>query len=242
MVQMREMQNQMLELSREKQTGGAQRSDVIAEMIQMKNLFSNDNGDNSGSGNMITQFRDMLSLQTEMQGLLPSPGGEKDEAGFGDLIEKFTPLVEMAMNQPQTRPEPQPEKLDPEAERKKQMNFMFKMGIASLVRSASKNADPGTSAEWIINQLPINVVQNMVNAPDALEKLAEYDPNVKKFRDWFIITLEHVKAQLGMASAVSAEYDPIDSTTVDTSLTGDKGGDTVAGNDPTTTVDNEQPT
>lgn len=242
MTQMREMQNQMLELSREKQTGGTSRQDMMQEMILMKNLFSNEN---SGGGSMITQLRDLMALQGEMSGMLPAPA-EKDDSGFAELLDKATPLFEALLNSNQNQPQ-QPtqnptQKLDPQREKQKQMYFMLKMGIASLIKSASKNADSATCAEWIIDQMPENLIKGLVSDSNAVKKLVELNPKVKQYVDWFAMTIEHVKAQLGMPSAVSAEYDPLDSETVDTSLTPDKGGDTVAANGAKEPGHNEQPT
>lgn len=217
---MREMQQQMLALAQENKTGGTSRMDMMNEMILMKNLFSSDT---QPQGNIITQMKDLMGLQSEIQGMLPAPSDSEDK-GFGDLVEKFTPLMTAAMNSqpnPQVVPEMQP---TPEQQRAQQMKAMLSMGIQQLLRAASKNADHGQYAELVLDQVPESVIRQVVIAPDAIDKLCSINPKVREFSPWFLLLGEHIKAQLGEPSTVSPLYQE-----ADIDLTPETGGDSVAG-------------
>lgn len=199
------MQNQIIDMQRGQQSGGFDRGEFIREMIMMKQLFGpSDSG--GGGGNMISQMRDFMGLQRDLLDNFPGlPAPEKEE-GFGDLLEKFTPLVEVALNSrsnESSRPQP-----NPQARRTNQMQFLIRAGISQLLKGAIRNADPATYASLVLDQIPSEEMAiQFLGKSDSLTQLQKMEPKIVPYLPWFIEVIEHVKAQLGMPSTVSDQYE-----------------------------------
>lgn len=188
------MHQQMLALIQQSQQPQHSRQEMLQEMLMFKQLF--DNGGNGG-GNAIAQLRDTLTVLGEL-GINIGGASEEKETGFGDLLEKMTPLLGAAMTQPQ---QPQ-QKRDPMFAQK----MMLKNGIGQLMRAAAKNSPREVYADLVLDQLPENVVKEFITAPDAFEKLIKLEPRAAQFRPWFMDLAEHVKAALGMPSQYADLY------------------------------------
>lgn len=191
-----EKQNQMiLQLVQGNQQPQQSRMDMLNEMLLFKQLF--DNG-NSG-GNAFQQMRDMMGFLSEMGVTINGQAQEKDEPGFADLLDKFSPVIAAAMSQPQQTAR----KPDPMFAQK----MMLKSGLAQLMRAAAKNSARETYAEMLLDQLDENVVREFITDPGAFEKVIKIEPKAAHYRAWFLDLAEHVKAALGMQSQYADLYD-----------------------------------
>lgn len=214
--QLADMQRQMLEIAREKQTGGGSRREMLEEMMLYKQLFA---GEKSGNG-----IKDVIETLGGLKdlGIDIGLGGDK-ESNWGDLAEKFLPIATMALT-PQNhaprmmRVNPQarsiPQQPQPQTQGDTKMNFMIKMGVSQLVNAASKNADPGNYAGLIVDNISEDVLKQFFAQPD-LSVLKSINPNVGKFEPWFFELGEHVKAIIGLPSKVSDLYPEDDDDILD---------------------------
>lgn len=221
------MQRQMMELVREK-TQQPSRTDFIREMMMYKEFFNAGNQNNGGS--VISQMREMMELQRELSGtLLPQP--EKEESGFGELLDKLTPLVTAAVNSTnQTRINPTQK--TPEQKAKEESAFIIKAGLNQLLTAAKKNSDPATYAEMIIDQFPQPLITQLANSPNAITQINTLLPESKEYSAWFVDLIEHVKAQLGMPSKFEELYSDGDETIITGNDTEQgAGGDNLQAND-----------
>ncbi len=176
---------QIVELLQNQSTGGQSRTDLLNEMIMMKNMF--DSGTSITAPDPIEQLKNIMGLQKELG--LGGPSEDKEE-GFGSLLEKLTPLITAATNQPQ-QPQPKPQG-------KPDMNLIVRQGIKNLLKGAAKNSDPYSYATMVVDNVPENFIRNFIVAPNALEKLTETVPEVANYAEWFIELGENVKDLLGM--------------------------------------------
>lgn len=194
------MQRQMIEMMTQK-TAQPSRQEFLQEMMMYKEIFNS--GGNSSQQNPLSQLRDLIALQKEL-GLGGAP--EEKEPGFGDLLEKLTPLVTAAVSQPRQQP--------PQRKKAENVNFLVKAGIAQLLNAAGKNGEPATYAEMIIDQFPQQVITQIITRPNAVESLAVMEPKILAHKQWFADLIEHIKAQLGMPSKFEGLYSDSDGDSV----------------------------
>lgn len=180
------MNQQMLALMQQMSQPQQSRTEMLNEMLLFKQLF-----DNGGNSNGLSQLRDSIAILGELGVNVGGPQEEK-ESGFGDLLEKMTPLLGAAMSQPQ---QPQ-QRRDPMFAQK----MMLKTGLQTLLKAASKDSDRVTYAEMITDQLPENTIKEFIVAPDAFDKLTKLEPQVAHYRVWFTDLSEHLKALMGLPS------------------------------------------
>lgn len=172
---------------------GGSRMEFLQEMMIMKQLF--DNGSKSSGVNDLLNAVDALkTLGLNVGGQQP----EKEEDGFMQLLEKMTPVIEAAVSQP--RPD----------DKAKNMNIMqsaiLKSRIEPFIRAAAKNSDPAIYADMLCDQLDEATIKQHLTAVGAMDKLMQLDKRLPPLRPWFDQLAEHVKAILGMPSAVSDLY------------------------------------
>lgn len=198
------IQNQNREIVRLLQSDrGGSRKDMLEEMLLYKQLFGN-----GGGGNGLSQLRESVGLLSELGVNVGGPMGEKDDEGFGGLLEKMTPLITHAMNKPQPALQPNPGQ---NTEQKMNLkNLFIKQGLNTLLKAASKNADPITYGELVLDQLPEEIVRQFITAHDAFDRVIKMDPRAAQFKPWFLELAEHVKGQLGMPSKYQDLYAGID--------------------------------
>jgi hypothetical protein len=201
---------QMLQIMRGNQ--GGNRAEFFDEMIKMKQLFSND----SGGGNGIGMVRDTLGFIKELG--IPVGVSQEKEVGFGDLLEKLAPLVVAANQspQPQNRPPEQhqaPNQAPNQAPKSQKMteeqamSLRLRMGVSQLVAAAKKSADPGVWATTVLDMIGEESAKAFILSENAMENLIAINADVEHLKEWFGLLAEHIKAQLGLESSVSAEYD-----------------------------------
>lgn len=229
--EIRDMQQQLVDVTRQSQSGGLNRSEFLRELMMYKQIFSNDHQPTAG-GNLVSQMRELMGLQSDLLQQLPQ-AGDKDE-GFGDLIEKMTPLIETAMSQ---KPEKQYRNnpVNEKEREKRHMSMRLNQGVKQLLKGAVKKSDPALYAELVLDQLPENIVRQWLNDSDGLAKISNANPQINDHLPWFIELMEHLKAQLDIPSTVSDQYDLTDSNdsaTFEAGTVDKNGGDTVSDESP----------
>jgi hypothetical protein len=140
-------------------------------------------------------------------------GGEtiehEKETGFGDLIEKMTPVIAAAMQAP-AQPQVQ-QKPNPEIARQKQMNMIQKIALKArlepFIKAAIKKSSPETYAEILIDQLGEETAIQYASDLTTVDQLCAMDQRIADNKEWFIDVIEHAKAQLGLESIHSDLYE-----------------------------------
>lgn len=206
MNQMRELQNQVIEISRNNSRQESSRKDFYEEMLIMKQVF--------GNQNQVDPMAQLQSTMSVLQNMGVQIGGqtiEHEEKGFGDLIEKMTPLMEVALNSQMNNKTYQQNPIDP----KKAQYMKWKQGISFLINGAKASADPAMYAELVIGQVGSSNVEMFLKGGDAgIAKLKQMFPETANHIEWFKLLFEHLKAQMGMPSAVDGEYEDLTSNVV----------------------------
>lgn len=202
-LQKMDQQNQMLMSILQKPKEQNSRAEFLDELIKMKAIFG------GGGGGGIDSVRDALGLIKELG--VPVGEVQKEDAGFSELLEKLAPLVIHAQPQ-QIQPKQNP--INPQdQQRRQQMNMQqmqLRIGIGQLLTAAKKNADPGHWATTVLDMIDMETVKGFVLEGDPVEKMANIAPEVGSYREWFKLLAEHLKAQMGLPSSVSSEYDDDD--------------------------------
>lgn len=185
-------------LSQRPQPAGESRTQFLAEMLQMKQLFQGDGGNRNS---------DPIEMFTKMAGLFKSmqPREAGDGNVFMDLLDRFGPTIaELVTNakapiatitaQPGAVALPaqggaaarQPQQnLTPEQVGAQKMSLQFKMQLMMLCGEAASDSDPAPYAAIIINKVPRDVLVKLVNSDNWLEDLAAFYPNVRNHAEWF---------------------------------------------------------
>jgi hypothetical protein len=131
MDRMEKMQNQIVTIMQDKNTGGNSRMEFMQELMMMKQIFANDQKQTGSGLGQLTEAVEVLKTLGVSVG-----GGDGDSGGFSGLLSLAAPLLQKAMEAPQpitqpqlsapVQPQPiQPQKIPPEIERKKEMNFQL---------------------------------------------------------------------------------------------------------------------
>lgn len=190
------------------------RESYLDELLKMKALFG------GGGGGGIESIKEALGFVKEL-GL--NIGQEKEEAGFGELLAQFAPLVTQAADQPVPQVQPkmrgyQENPINSNPQRSQQMNMQqmqLRFGLGQLLAAARKNADPGHWAITVLDMLDGETVKQFVSEGDPVKKMIELCPDVEAHKQWFRLLAEHLKALLGLPSTVSDEYDTDDDQQLD---------------------------
>lgn len=219
---MAEMQDQMTRVLQANIAPQTSRMEMMRELMMMKEIFGNNSAPATDPFQMLRQ---VIDLKNEL-GI--GDNNAEREPGFGDLLEKLTPLVTaVAANTPtnkaenETQKKPQTDKEKAAANMRYELETIFKM----LIKGATKNSDPASYAEMVLDNLNPNLVNGVLLQPGAVEKLKVLKPEVKNYEPWFHLLLEHIKANLGMPSKVSDLYDSDEGVTVDASDENGSGSD-----------------
>ncbi len=93
-----------------------------------------------------------------------------------------------------------PEGLDPETE---EMMIAVRMFLRRACASAASNGDPVVTAEEIYDFAPDDMLAQLVDDPQWLDKLAEINPQVRNFAPWF----DKVRSELKNILTEQAEPD-----------------------------------
>lgn len=200
MEQQRESMRQMQELLTRQQPAASTTDPVnmmtamMGAMVQMKEFMQpQQQGDQMG----------MFIKGIEIAKDIASGGAEKN---FHDTVinlakEFAPPLIKMAaveqqakaaMPQPQQpAPNPNPQQLTQQQEQpqmseaEQQAFIQFKPKVDFLVAKAASGSDPGFMADMILEFVSPDEIRQFIARPDALEYLAHFNPEVKKYAPFF---------------------------------------------------------
>lgn len=207
MQQMDRMNQQIVTILQDKNTGSQSRMEMMQEMMMMKQLFSGGEKSN-GLGQLTEAIEVMKTLGVNIGGQSEDSGG-----GFGNLLNLAAPLLQKAMEAPQPAPvyqqnpapvltrqppvnnQPQPPQADP---RKKEMNLMIRVGINQLVAAAKRDGDHHEYAVMVLDNIPEETAKGFFSDPTGMAKLIQIQPEVGNHLIWFETVGEHVKALLGL--------------------------------------------
>lgn len=202
---MQQQQQQMLALMRENQQPQQSEDQMIDRMLKYKALFGGEPQKAQGFSEIIQTVNGLKELGINVGGIQT----EEKEDNFSSMIENLSPvltaLVQKSTSQPQQPQQPQ-YKPNPEP-RKEPMNFeliKLKMGVASLVKAASKNSDTAFYADFVCDQMADKI--NIVLAPNAIDELIKLDKKVGEHKEWFLDVLEHIKGMHGEPSKYAKQY------------------------------------
>lgn len=233
--QQQEFMRSMQQMVVQQQPPQQSRKEMLEEMLQFKMLFGGDNnngGQSQGISEIVKTVNGLKTLGIDIGGIKTE---EKEEEGFGSILEKMSPMIaalltakqaapqqqpvpqqqpqfyeKQAPPRPQPQPQPQPEQ---EAE---DVNLKIKMGLMMMMQGAKKcvkNDNVEFYADLVNEQFPEEKI-HLLFAENAIDELIKISPSVADYRDWFTEVLEHVKGMNGVQSKYSDDY-------IDGELTGD---------------------
>lgn len=186
------------------QPQGNSKKDFLEEMMIYKQLFSDNSPKHAGGVGELLQSVDALKSLGINVGL-PSP--EEKEEGFGDMIDKISPILMTAFQhqrqapvRPNVKPNPQP--------RDEQMfeKMQLKMGIAQMVAGARNGADPSLFAEFVVNTVDQEKVDKYLTSPNAFQMVCQIDKNAAPYQAYFNDIKEHINGLYGRESKFSDIY------------------------------------
>lgn len=231
MAQMiRESNERLMEALKPKESDG-DRMKFMQEMLMMKQIFG---GDDKKSPSMLAGVKEMVEVMTMMQGL--SGGGQTEsEPMWMKALSAFAPVAVAAVSaaaqpkpQRQIAPHPHPHQMShpmPKAEVIKPVNEPIEhppqeknpmsdkaeaigqiiMALNAMGTSALK---PEDIAEKICS-IPDEQIEPLiawVEKPTCYDDLVAVNPEVEKFKEWFLDLIEHVRGQLGLDSKYADLY------------------------------------
>lgn len=188
------------------------RSAFLAEMLQMKQLFSSDNK----GGDSLEMFSRMLPIFKSLQ-----PRAENENPLMG-LAEQFLPVImegfqDARKNQPAqpaatpgvavavAHPAPAPARqiqagapanLSPEQQGAKKMSMMLSFQLGVLCTAAAKDSDPDDYAGLILDNVTPEVLNNLFNNENWLATLTTYNAKCAQFPEWFGELKEAIEERL----------------------------------------------
>lgn len=219
-VVLQEMRNSQEKMFQTLQQKTESRGDLLKDMALFKELF----GGNSAPVNPFEAMKPMLEFMT-MMGFQPPGAGVEHEKGFMDVLEKTLPVFLKGMQQ---RPQPvrmpraqiaapvykqnpvEPLQQAPETDtQEKELRQM----LSILVKAAKKGGDQYTYATMMFDQFDPDIIAQIAQTPGITDILGGIEPDVIEYKPWFLLLIEHLKAQMGLDSEVAADY--VDLTDVD---------------------------
>lgn len=194
------------------------KADMYKEMLMMKELFGT--GQPSGPQATVDQVTNMMMKGIELAGKAGGPGETnvwlEVARELKDPLAKAFDALQMALatrGQHPAQPQPvmvaQPAQPAPQAPPtgepvNLQILNQLRMALPLLVNGASRNADPESYADLILDQTPENLyasLRDWLIKPDCLDMLAKIEPGVRYQQDWWIslrtCLLERLTEELG---------------------------------------------
>ncbi len=202
------------------------RKEMLEEMLQFKMLFGGDNnsGQSQGISEIVKTVNGLKTLGIDIGGIKTE---EKEEEGFGSILEKMSPMIAALLTakqavpqqpvpqqQPQfyekqAPPRPQPQQPQPQPQQEDDdVNLKIKMGLMMMLQGAKKcvkNDNVEFYADLVNEQFPEEKI-HLLFAENAIDELIKISPSVAEYRDWFTEVLEHVKGMNGVQSKYSDDY------------------------------------
>lgn len=196
---------------------GASRTEILQELMQMKQIFGGGN-----NANPIEMFTQMAGVFKQMQPREPGEG-----SAFMELVERFSPVIMEAVKNQQALPapaagapqpagvqhqQPQQPQLTPEQKGAREMSFQLKMQLTYLCAQANRDADPGPYAAIIADQVDREILNGLVNDPDWLSALAKFHNGVNQYPEWFeelrTLVIEEMKPEENLPPENNSDINP----------------------------------
>lgn len=202
----RMMQMMMMVMGLDKQNQGRNSTDpnqlmgsMLTNMVQMKELLGI-GGDSQF--NPMDMMKTAVDLATKLSG---DNTEDNSSSVFKSLIETFGgPIAEMVMKQ-QLKPvivnqNDTTGNIDANSDQQNtpdqsQLIIMMRQQIQLLINAAQKQSDPGLYVDFIIDNIPDQVLQNFFGN-DPYMSLIRIDPRISKFQPWFTEFSNMMKQEL----------------------------------------------
>lgn len=183
-------------------------SDILNEMLLMKQIIGGDSRNQPAQPNPIELMRSVVELSRE---IAQPEGGATNADVMVKLMEKFGgPILEaVATNQahaamsasalvaprptpqpmPQPMLQPQPQQppaqpIAPTTEGTEDMGFMLDSAVKFLIRQAAGGADPELYAEVVLDNAGDDIA-SLLNLPNWFDILTQRYPDAAIHREWF---------------------------------------------------------
>jgi hypothetical protein len=59
-----------------------------------------------------------------------------------------------------------------------------------------QKSHPDLYAEWVLDNIPMELLQPILNSPNAIQLLQGFVPEVENFVDWFVALIESIRQGL----------------------------------------------
>jgi len=103
------------------------------------------------------------------------------------------------------------------------VNPMVKYYVDMLVKKAEADSDPALYAAFIVDNIPMNLIEQHLMQENLLQQLSQVNPNVMRFQNWFMELRNEIHAIL------TEPEDDGDTGQHDTGTTDNASNDTVRG-------------
>lgn len=182
------------------------RMDMLAEMKLMSELFRPAPPATPPGPDSMSMFNAALNAVSKVKEIAgeDEPRNTSGNDLLMGLVKEFLPMFKDAMaNNPAlmqrvaemggaASPAPQapalPQQTTPQTEEPDVniiQNQKLKFGLNFLCMQAEANNDAGTYAGMIIDNVPSDDLKVMLESPDWIERLARFEPQVRKYAEWF---------------------------------------------------------
>lgn len=169
-------------------------SDPFSMMEKMSTIMKNMRGEETGAAALFGAFTKGIEAFRDMGG---NGGSEKGLLDFASDFLK-SPMLETIVknkaNPPTTIPLPENNQ-NPQIEVQHQPQDILTTTIQFLITKAARNADPALYAEYVLDNLPPEMTQTIVNDPQILPKLMHSYPAMLQYNVWFQELLADLKQQ-----------------------------------------------
>jgi len=171
------------------------RADFLAEMLQMKELFAN-NQPAAQSTDMMSQMKDMITVMAMLKDMA---GGREDESdSFGGFFKSAVPLLQTLASNSRAKPEPKAKKP------------MINMLLENICVRVSSGSNPEAVANEILDTVPAIYHQQIADAitgdtVDVVNRFAELVSDVGNHKDSVREVVDYLKSELGMESTKTRE-------------------------------------
>lgn len=190
-------------ITRLEQPGTQTQADPFSMMEKMSTIMKNMRGEETGAAALFGAFTKGIEAFRDMGG---NGGSEKGLLDFASDFLK-SPMLETIVknkaNPPAVIPLPENNQ-NPQIEVQQQPQDILTTTIQFLITKAARNADPALYAEYVLDNLPLEMTQTIVNDPQILPKLMQAYPAMMQYNVWFQELLADLKQQAQTETEVIA--------------------------------------
>lgn len=179
-------------------SGGEQTIEMFMRGVEA----AKDLGGDKGNATMMDFLRDLIKspmVEKMLEGVptapmqMPTPIPNSFPPGIG----------EAPIPSPQPQPQPQPPQPERNNEAPQQQDALQNQQLIQIIHNlkylttkAAVGADVELYADWIMDNVPIDMLKNIVNDPGALKTLTDMVPEAVPYTAWFASLLAVVKESL----------------------------------------------